>query len=359
MDEEHSPPFGLPCEICELIFRLLEFKDLLNCLLVSVQWNKFIVQANFEKIWLRIDEKTEDVDEVLMTNRNFKNLRLVKLQDQAISKCFQRFRKTVKRMEVFDSCATGSVDQVIFKDLREMTLSNVSESLLHPLVQFHERLKVLNMHRVQTRGRIVAELLQLNENLTELNCYLSESTNLFKNDMTRSLKFKLKSLTISYQSNFVIDAVVLENVEKFLMCQGKSLKTISLINAASLSSLHRVWNDLRGIESLNFFSVDQCIFYESNWPALNAKESLESLELHVLGPIELRLSDVYSLLKAARNLKSLGVWKLTNELMQFAVTNLNLKSISCATIETDCKSFYDSLKSKNGFNKELKLHQYL
>lgn len=360
-------PFDLPCEICELIFCRLEAGDLLNCVLVSAQWNNFVVQSKaFENLWLRIDT-SDNIDEILATNRIYRKLRLVKLKDDDLYKCFQQFGRTAKRIEVFDCFATGNQErnQIIFKNLNELTISNVADSLLQPLMNFNGNLKILNLHLVRrTRGEFVnlIRFLQLNANIFTLNLYLNESTNVFQNDISRNLNFNLTSLTINFQSNFVSDAKTLANVEKFLVCQGESLKTISLINAASLSSVHRVWNYLRGIESLNFFSADMDCGSDRHTyrPKLQRRDSLNSLEFHALGPTGLSLIDFQPLLEAVTSLKSLGIWKLDEELLEFAAMNLmQLENISCATMENNCESFYNRLKSKSGVNKKLKLHQYL
>lgn len=362
-----SVPFGLPFEICESIFCLLQPRDLLSSCLVSIQWNEFIAKSKaFESLWLRIEGR---INESLI-KRKFKNVRLVKLPLEDVMKTLQMYGETAKRIEIFDCCQTASQtcccatgNKIFLRSLRKLTLSNISDSLLEQITSFHETLRILNLNLVSTHSQTprakISDFLQINENLKEINLYLNESTNIFQNDITRNIKFNLTSIVISFQSNFDIDSITLANVEKFLETQGKTLKTISLINAASLSSLHRVWNNLRIIESLSFFTVDPFLDCESSRPNLKKKESLKTLELHVLGTIGLCTSDIQTLMKTAKNLISLGVWNLNEEIIELAMNLTHLENIFCATMESDCESFFQSLKSKNGFNKKLKLHQLL
>lgn len=356
-----NEPFDLPDEICEIIFNQLLPRDLLNCTLVSSVWKNYIVSFTkcWEKLILRIDQNLE-FEEVTESGRRFTSLSFEKLQHEKMINGLRNFHETVKKIEIRDSslAAKESVEKFCFKNLEELTLSNVSGRILYPFMDFQENLKVLNLHQLRGGIESLVNFTKLNRNLKELNLYLNDSSNMFHQDVSNIFQVSLESLTIRYRSNYEIDDRTLTNVEKFLKSQGNSLKTIGLINAVSFSSVYRIWNSMKAAEKLYFFNADHN--FDTNNLILEDNFRLKSLEIHVLGPFELNISELQPLLRTAKNLKSLGVWKLNKELVEFAAENLpKLENIRCATMSNDCERFYDQLKTKGRVNATIKIHQYL
>lgn len=353
-------PFNLPSELCEIIFDQLRAKDLLNCTLVCCVWHDFITQSTiFEKVTLTINAEM-DIKEVFKSNRKYANFVLLNIRREKLLKCL---KLKAKKLEIVGNFSfTSKNNRFYFPKLSELTLSNVNDSTFHPIMNFQEKLTVLNLHNLKiTRFEkpVVNDFLKLCKNLTELNLYLTEHGNIFHHETDSDFNFNLESVTISFRSNFEIDALTLANIEKFLINQGDSLKVISLINATSLSSVYRIWNDLKSIERLYFFSADP-FFDIGISEQMETKELLKALEIHILGPLQLDLQDLLPILSATRNLESFGVWNLTQDLVEFCAMNLmNLENLFCATIDKECESFYNQLKSKNGINSKIKLHQYL
>lgn len=355
-------PFNLPPELCELILKELTGRDLLNSILVSSVWKDFILQSNcFEKVVLRIDQSSE-LESVLQSKRKYQNLRLLKIDHEKFFNCLSTLGSSAKKIAIIGCCAVEA-EQFYSSKLQELTLSNVPAQVLKSIAFFHENLKVLNLHDLKLKPgeeSTVINLMKLNRNLTELNLYLNDSCNIFHQDISNISSFNLAAVTISFKSNFDIDARTLTNIEKFLKSQGKSLKTIELINAASLSSIYRLWNFLSAVERLHFFSADPFFDLDSQRPEPGLNARIKALEIHVLGPIQLNINDIKPLLIATKILKSFGVWNMSKELIEYSATNLmNLENLFCATIESDWERFYEQLKSKNGINKKMKLHQYL
>lgn len=362
MSREVFSPFGLPFELCEIIFLNLDAVDLLNCTLVSRVWKAAIEDSKcFDRIVLKIN-KHVDVNEISASNRKFRVLRLERVNQKTLETCLETFSESVRKIEISNCFIDGlSENQLELPNLLELTVSSVSSEILQPLLCFHKNLKILNFLRVQTRGDEVQRFFELNENVTELNLYLDDFSNIFHQDISKITRFHLKSLTISYKSNFEIDANTLANVCAFLVSQGKTLQTIDLINAATLPMLHQAWNFLSVVERLHFFSADP--FYEFfGRQDLKPKPSLLSLEFHVLGPINLEITDLRPILAASPNLSRLGVWYLTTEILDYTAYHLpKLQSVFCATMERECDSHYVELKSasKSGVNENIRLHQYL
>lgn len=362
-------PFGLPAELSEIIFDYLTADELLNSMLVSSLWHDFILGSRcFGKVSLSI-HKESDVGLVVKSSRRYINLRLLKLSHGKFYNCISTLGPSAKKVIIVGCCATVSVDafnlpikHVTLPYMEELTLSDISSEVWKTLMTFHRKLKVLNVHRLNLKGgdEDVIEFLRLNGNLGEINFYLNETCNVFQQDISNMFRFNLTSTTINFPSNIEIDSRTLANIENFLVSQGKTLKTVGLVNAASMSSLYRVWNQLRSLEHLQFFSADPFFDLESIRPQIEMNRNLKSLELHDLGPLQLDLNDFKQLLKATINLRSLGVWRLSKDLIEYSAMSLrSLDTINCAIIEDGCESFYDQLKSKNGINKAIKLHRYL
>lgn len=360
MSEKEQTPFRLPWEICELIFANFSFSDLIQLQFVSTVWHDFIVFSNyFDKAALRIDHNT-CVEDVLGSGRRFKSLRLVKVNNDEFLKSLRWLGSNATTIEISYCNAQESSERIKLRNLKELTLSNVSSNILHPLLNFHQNLRKLDLHNVKASGLEIVNLLELNENLRELNLYLDESSNIFQHDISSNCKFDLTSITISFKCSFEIDARTLTNVEKFLKRQGETLRTIDLINSSSLSLIHRVWNHMKAVERLHYFSGDPFLDIESERPQLALKPRLKSLEVHILGPNQLALADLQPILEASKNLVALGAWNVCSELIEYAASHLTtLENISCATLDDDCESFYEQLKSKSGINKKIKIHQYL
>lgn len=356
-------PFNLPLELCEQIFFNLTSEELLKCLLVSLSWNQFITESKcLEKLVLTIDESTE-LEKVIKSVRAYRNLRLLNIENENFINSIRIMGPLAKKIIVVNCCMKKESEKFNFHFLQELTLSNVSSHTLSSLMSFHENLKILNLHNLKMKRddlQTVIKLVKINENLTEINLYLSETCNIFQQDVSEVFRCKLVSMTLSFKSNYEFDEETLTNIEQFLISQGKTLKIVSLINAVSLNSLYRVWNYLRNVVRLNFFSADPFFDLDSCRPDLDVNRNLKQLEFHGLGPLQLGIADLQPLLKVTKNLKSLGVWNLNKEIIEYSATNLpDLDQLFCATMESDCKSFYEQLKSKNGINKKIKLRQYL
>lgn len=354
-------PLCLPNEICEIIFNYLSSGDLLNLLLVSSRLKSFILDGKCaDKLVLKINEDAK-LEDVIKSKRRTTNIVVEKLQHEKMIKIFKKFHKTVKKVEIKDCslAAKEEIEKFSFKSLQELTLSNVSGRILYPMMKLQRRLTVLNIWNLRGGIETLINFGKIQENLKELNLYLNESSNIFYQDVSNILQFNLEVITISFKSNFILDDRTLFNVENFLKSQGKTLKTIALINATNLSSIYRVWNYLEKVEKLYFFSAD-FVEEDSSNIELKVSERLKTLEIHVLGPVELKVAEIQPLLRATKNLKSLGVWNLNSKLIEYSALHLpKLESIKCATMNSDCKSFYDQLKTKNKVNAAIEIHQYL
>jgi hypothetical protein len=361
-------PLCLPHEICEIIFSYLEISDLKNCCLVDKNFLEFLSSSKcVNKFVLKIDQDV-NLKDVLKSKRRFTNLTVEKLQHEKLIKIFRKFH-AVKRLELKDSsiAAKKGMKKFDFFYLEELTLSNISGRILFPLMKFHERLKILNVLNLRGGIETLIRFAQINENLKELNLYLNESSNIFYQDVSKVFKFGLEAITIHFKSNYENLDQTICNIETFLKSQGKSLRIITLMNV-NLSTVYDIWNDLKIVEKFYFFSSD---FVNVNLGGVNleAKETLKSFEIHQLGPVELTIDEIKPLLLSAKNLKSLGVWNLNEEILKTAAENLiKLEKIFCATSTSEnqhdkalnhINRFYQQLKTKSGVNSTIEIHQYL
>ena len=354
-------PLCLPNEICEIIFNYLSPEELLNLLLVNSHFKSFILEGKCaDKLVLKINENAK-LEDVIKSKRRITNIVVEKLQHENMIRIFKKFHKTVKKVEIKDCslAAKEEIEKFSFELLRELTLSNISGRILYPMMKLQKKLAVLNIWNLRGGIETLINFGKIQENLKELNLYLNPSSNIFYQDISNILQFNLESITISFRSNFILDDCTLLNVENFLKSQGKTLKTIALINATNITSIFRVWNSLDKVEKLYFFSADFVQQDSSNFN-LKVNERLKTFDVHVLGPVELKIVEIQPLLKATKNLESLGVWNLNHKIIEYSALHLpKLKSIKCATMNNDCKSFYDQLKTKKKVNAAIEIHQYL
>lgn len=354
-------PLSLPVELCEIIFNHLSARELLTCSLVSSTWNEFVARTkSFDKIALRISEGFSDEVEI---TRSYKYVRLVHADCDNFVDNLRDFCSTARRVDIINCRCMGRSAPVTLELLEELTLSRVPRSILLALMSFHERLRVLNVHHLSLKHdtQPMSDFLAMNENLKEINFYLNESCNIFARELD-GLSFNLTSVSISFQSHFPADSKTLTNIENLLIDQGKTLKFVSLINAASVASIYRTWNFLPRLQRLHFFTSDRFMDHEPSHYSLGQKESLKSLEFHALGPFDLNFSqDLKPILSAARNLQFLGVWRLEKDLLEHVALNLmQIRRISCATMEENCEDLYEQLKAKKVLtNKNFTVHRYL
>lgn len=361
-------PFNLPFEVCEIILGYLNTTDLLNCCLVSKYFNEFIGHHMMKNIQLIIYDNT-DISEVIKSERIYKKIKITKLCNEDLINILKIFSSTVFDLEIH-MCFLKTFDNVTmsFPCLKELTLSRTSSNVILPFLQNTcSRLRIFNLYYHIGRHESIMKFLKLHNNLQEINFYLDHSCNIFSSDISAYSNFHLTSVFISYKSDFEIDAISLTNIENFLKSQGETLEIITLINSANFMLLHRIWNHLPLLKRLYMFAIDPFFDHEvfSLIPKLKINSLIEELELHALGPFPMELKDLLPFLTAACNIKSLAVWKLKTDLIEFAARNLlKLKTIACAVMESNCEEFYNELKSKNctgrtTVNDKLHLHQYL
>ena len=260
-----------------------------------------------------------------------------------------------------EECEGDDGSPVNLPNLKELTLSNCSTDVLNMFEKSYEKLKILNLYHLHGIALHIRNFLKHNGSINELNLYINDSSfRIFEDDtLFADLDLRLKSIFISQKSNDELQSLTLRNIEKLLVTQGDRLEVISLINSGNLMLLWRVWNHLKAAKRIYFFSADPFYDYceESPLVPLEGNENLIELELHSLAPYPLSLDDISPFIKSAIKLKSLAVWNLSKEIVDFIkINSKDLQQVSYISIDDDCKIY---LKSKNGFNGKLSFRQYL
>lgn len=340
-------PFGLPLELCEIIFNYLKTKDLLTCTLVSKAWSTFVGHNCMKNILLKVNDKTQ-LKDVVCSEKIYKKAKLTKLSKDSLRHVIRFLSSTVVELEL-DECAGEGHDDytMILPNLRELTLSRCSTEMFNLFNVKYERLETLSLNQLHGPSVHLKIFLKNNGTIDELNFYISDSTACIF-DQLSDLHLHLKSIFISHKSNNELQSRTLRAIEKFLISQGDRLEIISLINSANLLLLLRIWNRLKAVRRLYFFSTDPFFDYinESQSTLLSKNFTLRELELHSLAPYPFALEDVRPFLDASKNLNSLAVWHLRQDIAAYAEKQLkNLKSISYVTADDDLRVY---LKSKNG-----------
>lgn len=353
---------NLPFELCEIILSYLNPSDLLNCCLVSKAWLDFYNISNCcRRVTLIINDQI-DLTDLEICTRRYPKIKVTKLKKSVLKDILHHIAPTVEELEI-DDCGLDEYLDLHFPHLKCLSISSSCGDLLPKIFSRPCcTLKCFLLYKLYGPSTChVVNFLKINKTLEEINFYLDETTNFFKRDISNEVEFKLKSLFISYKSSCDLSTNALTNIEKFLKTQGDTLEAISLINSANFTLLFRTWNCLKVIERLYCFSSDPNFDnYCSVRPELRTNSAISDFELHALGPLSLKLDSLVPFLDAAIRLKSLGVWHLKRDLVEYVARNCKtLRTISCATMESDCVTFYNELKSKIGINDKMQIHQYL
>ena len=113
MFREYYLPFGMPVEISENIFNNLVADDLLECLLVSKNWQNLILNSKcFHKIALHVDEDV-DLDILLHNNRMYRTLRIFRLNKRDLIKCLETYGTSVSQLDINDCLVEKVVGQCL------------------------------------------------------------------------------------------------------------------------------------------------------------------------------------------------------------------------------------------------------
>ncbi|KAG5684773.1 hypothetical protein PVAND_013986 [Polypedilum vanderplanki] len=360
-----AKPFNLPSELCEIIFKYINSCDLLNCCLVSRSWKMFIESTFSKQLLLTIRGDKIDLNDVFNSERHYQRFKLCQLSENRLLEILKFFSTSIMELEIED-CRIDRECDMNFDCLRELTLTDCSTTVIRLFTKANTCVNLKTLNIFQPHGRCpfrndILTFFKSNRSLEEINLNLNESCNIFSKDISKDLKMNLKSVFLSFKSDCELQTTTLVNIENFFRSQGETIQTISLINSANLPLLHRIWNSLKVVKRLYFFSSDPFFDYDtSTLELLENNSNLLELELHALGPFTLELKDLTPFILSSNNLKALGVWTLRKDLIEFVAYNHSkLKFISCATMERDCENYYNDLKSKFGINDKLHLHQYL
>jgi hypothetical protein len=282
----------------------------------------------------------------------------MKLSKDALGDVMKFLASSVVELEL-EECEGYDERNIELSNLKELTLSSESTEILKSFNLKYDKLKILHLYQLHGSNDFLHQFLKNNGTIEELNLYMTDSSCFFCDDaLSANLNLHLKSIFISHKSNNELQAINLDNIEKFLIAQGDRLEIISLINSANLLLLLRTWNRLKALKRLYFFSTDPFFDYcdETLNSPLKNNSTLEELELHSLAPYPFSIEDIRPFLDAAKNLKSIAVWHLRKDVAEYCEQLKNLKSISYVTTDEDCQSY---LKSKNGTNAKLRFNQYL
>lgn len=344
-------PFNLPVELCEIIFKYLSTNDLIQLSLVSKTFANFIGNNCMRNILLTI--KSDDVIKyILRSKRSYKRIKLKKLKN--VHEVINFLSASLIELEV-EECEGGDCKIINLNNLKELSLSCCETTIFNCFKDKIPNLKIINLYQLHgNEARVISEFLTKNSSIEELNFYLDDSSlDVFHDDsssLSRVLNLSLKSIFISNKSNNELQASTLLNIEKFLIAQGHHLQIMSLINSANLVLLLRIWNDLKALKQLYFFTSDPFFDYSMDTVSLQltVNPHLKEFELHSLTPFPLQLTDIKIFLEAAPNLELLSLWHLRRDIVEFAEVFLKkLKLVTYVTIDDDCRIY---LKSKNGIN---------
>lgn len=347
-------PFDLPVELCELIFNYLSTNDLIQLTLVSKAFEQFIGRNCMRNIFLKVNCNNA-IRDILNSKRSYKKVKLSKLH-QNVLEILNFLSPSLIELEI-EECGVvvGCDGKIKLNKLKELSLSCCETTILNCFMKEIPKLKILNLYQLHGESRLIGDFLNQNCSIEELNFYLDDSSlDVFEDDkLSKVLNLSLKSIFISNNSKNELHSSTLINIEKLLIAQGEHLQIISLINSANLMLLPRIWNSLKALKQLFFFTSDPFFDYSMDTVTtrLAPNPQLIEFELHSLTPFPLQLTDIKMFLEAAPNLELLSLWHLRRDIVEFAEVYLKkLKLVSYITIDDDYRIF---LKSKNGINDQV------
>lgn len=320
-----NPFERLPEELFEMIFQHLTGKDVLEIAKVSHQFDELISDSRKtrDKITLKLDEMTAGSD-FRKFRRGYHHIRV---KQQTLGRSMSLHEKLVQLLRQFArtliSVQVKTVmmgNTAVFKgDLLE--LKHLEISMLNKFLALSfwsaPNLKSLTLKVTMLNH---AELLNFINRFKKLET-LNVKLNVFAESTAGKLELELKKLEIQRQSNERTN--VDDYLEEFLRSQSKTLKEITIKGIAHVASINLIFDEL-SIEKLTLNSIDN-----SHHLSSKANKTIQTLVLKTD-------QNCSSIIKAAVNLKTLHVHRISKSLIEFLrVEKKSLKTVTYVETEND------------------------
>ncbi|CAO1410725.1 unnamed protein product [Diamesa hyperborea] len=395
--------FTLPDEVKDKILRYLTFQEMLNCSLVAKCWYEYIGKSekSMKKCILRYghprdyankkpkkEPKKKDAQSIQNSKRNYHTLdvtlskrghetaflptkawRKVQLNVGKFTSKLDYFRylslfpPTLYDLRINFMKDIGKNDTTLkleFPALEYLMFESVPLAALEPFMVRHKKLKLLCLEKIIEPKKsllsfsdVMKDILRLNTTLMDLRM---TDCNLFSEDLSQKVTFKLRNLVIKFPANTQISYNKQQNLSRFIKLQGKTLVELSVSEWVDLSIIYRVWDTMTMMRQFTILS----------WNENNNFEPCEEVRTIAPNP---KLTHIYLLIKnmanswlfplltASPNLTFLFTRKLTRDISEFVALNMmNVRSLKYEFIDFEFRPFYEELKKSPGVvNREITL----
>lgn len=247
-----------------------------------------------------------------------------------------------------------------FPALEYLMLDSVPLAALEPFMVRHKKLKMISLDTVTepkksllTFSAVMKDILRLNTTLVDLRL---TDCNLFSEDLSQNVTFKLRNLVIKFPPSTQVTYNKQQNLSKFIKSQGKSLAELSVSEWVDLSLIYRIWDTMTMMKQFTILSWNENNNFE---PCEEIKSIAPNPKLtHIYLLIKnMATSWLFPLLTASPNLTFLFTRKLTREISEFVALNMmNVRSLKYEFIDFEFRPFYEELKKSPGIvNREITL----
>lgn len=247
-----------------------------------------------------------------------------------------------------------------FPALEYLVFNGVPSTALEPFMVRHKRLRMLSLDTVTAPKKallsiseVMKEILKMNPTLIDLRL---TNVNLFSEDLSQNVTFKLRSLAIKFPAPTQITYNKQQNLCKFIKLQGKTLVELSISEWVDLSLFYRIWDSMTAMKQFTILSWNENNNYE---PCEDIRTIAPNPQLtHIYLLIKnMDTSWLFPLLTAAPNLTFLFTRKLTRDISQFVALNMmNVRSLKYEFIDFEFRPFYEELKKSPGIvNRDITL----
>ena len=385
-------------------------EDFLDLSLVSKTWremignskvfrNNYSFKYNERNLWNDESSIIESYDFFQNTHRCYKSFKLHHKPADAMLDCFpstnwkngnmkdvvfkdiaqyEKFLNiiapTIKKLSleditIEDDCVTTNDEpkyELIFPNLKELTIISVSNDAIKPFLKFHPSLKVVEFDSFHPNPMSI-EIIKFNPQIEELkiNEEIFSLATVFQEEMC---KMKLKSLEINIESNWqtytAADLHAKDLQEKFkcfLFSQAPTLETLICVNAPEMQiMILELWNDMKHLKKLTIdtFPVKSPFNFTDEDFQLNSNLNLTELSM-VFYTLQPEFTYYEEILNNAPNLKTLSIRKVNKEIIFHVARKLKyLKELTCNKMEEDSLESYEQLKNSMWkINEDIRIQQ--
>ncbi|CAO1305700.1 unnamed protein product [Diamesa serratosioi] len=262
-------PINLPAELREKIFANLGGADLIQCCLVSFQWDNSVRPSVAFKRKVRLAiYPWSDINRIAQHANilNFENISLsnfkvgpevsfleptawkkatIKINHfptvAAYMKYLAYFNASVEDLKIVnaDIRITGEVKTVEFPFMKALELNNVSATAVQPFVCNQRSLETLNfkclfesINDPEDKSMMISSIIKMlrqNSGLKSLVLHSDVSNVIFMHDINAITDFKLTNLTLCSDISRAPHNSIQEHMFRFLIEQLKSLETLKLV----------------------------------------------------------------------------------------------------------------------------------